>query len=72
MFLLSQSRIMFLFLELPTNYVLIQKIISTGILYGIKSCKSIQALPWLWWEGYEKTWLMFILMQKLAVIMLTY
>ena len=56
-FFLSQSNIVFLFLELPTNYMLMQTIISTGIEYGIISCKSIQALLYLWWKGCYKTWL---------------
>ena len=54
-FPLSQSSIAFLFPEFSTNYILIQKIIGTGMQYGITSCKSIQALPYLWWKGCFKT-----------------
>ena len=47
-FFLNQSSIVFLFLKLSANYILIQKIISTGIQNGITSYKSIQTLPCLW------------------------
>ena len=47
----------FLILEVSTNYILIQKIFSTGIQYGITSYKSIQALPCLWWKSCFKMWL---------------
>ena len=69
-FFLSQSSIVFLFQELSTNYILIQTIISSGIticnyILQIHTSFAVFVVGRLLQN-------VFMLMQKLAVIMLTY